>query len=101
MLRAAVAAPHSIPAWSQPRLRSSTETLARTLLALTFRSPSSFRLNVSWALGLKDTNGETLEESFSCTGRTAASNRTMKISASIATTPGLSRFNKRRISGSS
>ena len=59
-------------------------------------APSSFRLNVSWALGLKGTNGETLEGSFSGTGRTAASNRTMKISASIATTLGSRQANTQR-----
>ena len=77
----------SASSWSQPFLRSTPEILLERFSRSPSGALSSFRLNVSGALGLKGTNGETLEGSFSCTGRTTASNRTMKISASIAATP--------------
>jgi hypothetical protein len=44
-------------------------------------------LNVNWLFGVKDTKrDEVLDGTVSFTARAAASNRTMKISASIATT---------------
>ena len=47
---------------------------------------SGLCLNVNWLLGLKGMNREVLDGTVSFNARAAASNRTMKISASIATT---------------
>jgi hypothetical protein len=41
---------------------------------------------MNWLLGVKDTNREALDGTVSFNARAAASNLTMKISASIATT---------------
>ena len=43
-------------------------------------------LNKKWLFAVKGTNELLLSEAGSCWSRAAASNRTMKISASIATT---------------